>query len=115
MVFRLAALQNASKSYLGNQSESRKKFAAGLYHWPNSKKQFTVTVGTIFEDTHVPLRNGCRWYLLCSSKKGISSLQIQRMPLGRKKRNRWAGYRTALLYAPDSNALAQPEFTTTSK
>jgi transposase-like protein len=54
------------------------------------KKPFTVTIGTIFEDSHIPLRKWLiAWYLLCSSKKGISSLQLQRLlELG--------SYRTAL-------------------
>lgn len=42
--------------------------------------QFSVTVGTIFHDSHLPLT---KWflvtYLLCESKKGISAIQIQRM------------------------------------
>lgn len=44
------------------------------------RKQFTVTVGTIFEDSHVPLNKWLlAFYLLCSSKKGMSALQLQRM------------------------------------
>jgi transposase-like protein len=43
------------------------------------KKKFTATVGTIFEATKIPLRT---WYgaiyLISSSKKGISSLQVSR-------------------------------------
>jgi len=43
------------------------------------RKQFTVRVGTIFEDSHIPLH---KWlqavHLLCSSKKGISSHQLHR-------------------------------------
>ena len=43
------------------------------------REQFTVTVGTIFEDSHIPLH---KWViafgLMCSSKKGISALQLQR-------------------------------------
>src|SRR3954471_22171525 len=37
------------------------------------RKQFTVTVGTIFEPSHIPL-NGwlLAFYLLCSSKKGMT-------------------------------------------
>lgn len=42
-------------------------------------KLFTVTVGTVFESSHVPLN---KWlqalHLLCSSKKGISSHQLHR-------------------------------------
>jgi transposase-like protein len=43
------------------------------------RKQFTVRVGTVFEASHVPLH---MWFqasfLLCSSKKGISSNQLHR-------------------------------------
>jgi transposase-like protein len=43
------------------------------------RKQFTVRVGTIFEDSHIPLH---KWlqavHLLCASKKGISSHQLHR-------------------------------------
>jgi len=56
-----------------------KKVRPGLCSCGGCKKQFTVTVGTIFEDSHIPLNKWLiAWYLLCSSKKGISSLQIQR-------------------------------------
>lgn len=57
-----------------------KKIRAGLRQCAACSKQFTVTVGTIFEDSHIPLRKWLvAWYLLCASKKGISSMQIQRM------------------------------------
>ena len=43
------------------------------------RKDFTVKVGTVFEASHIPLH---KWllaaYLLCSSKKGISSHQLMR-------------------------------------
>ncbi len=83
-----------------------KKIRAGLYHCAECGKQFTVTVGTIFEDSHIPLRKWLvAWYLLCSSKKGISSLQIQRM-LG------LGSYRTALFMMHRIRyALAHPAFT----
>jgi transposase-like protein len=51
----------------------------GVFQCNNCHEQFTVTVGTIFEDSHLPLR---KWLiafaLLCSAKKGISALQLQR-------------------------------------
>lgn len=44
------------------------------------RKQFTVTVGTIFEDSHIELRHWVMAFcLICASKKGISALQLQRM------------------------------------
>src|ERR1700733_10105566 len=51
----------------------------GVLKCVDCREQFTVTVGTVFEHSKVPLT---KWlmatYLLCSSKKGISSLQIMR-------------------------------------
>lgn len=43
------------------------------------KSQFTVRVGTIMEDSPIPLRHWClAFYRACASKKGVSALQIQR-------------------------------------
>ena len=57
-----------------------KKVRAGLYECKECSGQFTVTVGTIFEDSKIPLRKWLvAWYMLCTSKKGVSALQIQRM------------------------------------
>jgi transposase-like protein len=61
----------------------------GLWRCRSCKKQFTVTLGTVFEDSHVPLS---KWllalYLLASSKKGMSAHQIHRM-LGVKYQTAW--------------------------
>ena len=47
---------------------------------PECRKQFTVTVGTIFEDSHIPLSKWvAAFYMVCCSKKGVSALQIMRM------------------------------------
>ena len=51
----------------------------GLFQCNNCHDQFSVTVGTIFEDSHIPLRKWLMAFaLLCSAKKGISALQLQR-------------------------------------
>lgn len=43
------------------------------------RKQFTVRVGTVFEASHIALHKMLQAvYLLCSSKKGISSHQLHR-------------------------------------
>lgn len=51
----------------------------GLWKCYSCRRQFTVRVGTIFEDSHIPL---AKWLLaihqMCSSKKGISAKQLQR-------------------------------------
>src|SRR6185312_12593929 len=44
------------------------------------RKQFTVKVGTVFEDAHLPLHKMLQAvHLLCSSKKGISAHQLHRV------------------------------------
>src|ERR1700749_613248 len=52
---------------------------AGLYYCNECKGQFTVTVGTVFERSKIPLT---KWwmavYLLNSSKKGFSAHQLHR-------------------------------------
>ena len=56
-----------------------KRVRMGLHRCGDCKKQFTVTVGTVFEASKVPLH---KWlqvvYLMTSSKKGVSSHQIHR-------------------------------------
>jgi transposase-like protein len=51
----------------------------GVWKCSSCRKQFSVTVGTIFEGSHIPLNI---WltaiYLLCSSKKGMSAHQLHR-------------------------------------
>lgn len=51
--------------------------------------QFSVTAGTIFHDTHLPL---VKWflatYLLCQSRKGMSANQLKRM-LGVSYKTAW--------------------------
>jgi hypothetical protein len=51
----------------------------GLKFCGQCRKQFTVRVGTIFEDSHLPMT---KWlqaiFLMCSSKKGVSSHQLMR-------------------------------------
>lgn len=52
----------------------------GVYKCRGCRKQFTVTVGTIFSDSHIELRHWLMAFsLICSSKKGVSSLQLKRM------------------------------------
>src|SRR5207253_6330967 len=61
----------------------------GLWKCAGCRKPFTVTVGTIFEDSHIPLN---KWviavHLLCASKKGMSAHQLHRM-LGVTYKSAW--------------------------
>jgi transposase-like protein len=51
----------------------------GLYKCHGCKEQFTATINTILEDSHLPIRTWLMAFaILCSSKKGVSALQLQR-------------------------------------
>src|SRR5579863_6695847 len=61
----------------------------GLYKCYACRKPFTVKVGTIFEDSHAPLNLWMQaMYLLCSSKKGLSTNQLRRT-LGVHMKTAW--------------------------
>jgi transposase-like protein len=97
---------NDQTKFSGVQANPEKEVRAGLRWCSACKKQFTVTIGTIFEDSHIPLQKWLiAWYLVCSSKKGVSSLQLQRqLELG--------SYRTALFMTHRiRHALRDPTFT----
>jgi transposase-like protein len=52
----------------------------GVWKCAGCREQFSVTVGTIFEDSHIPLSKWLlAYHLLCASKKGISAHQLHRM------------------------------------
>ncbi|HMO68412.1 MAG TPA: IS1595 family transposase [Novosphingobium sp.] len=57
-----------------------KKVRVGLKFCGQCRKQFTVKVGTIFEDSHIPMT---KWlqaiYLMTASKKGVSAHQLHRI------------------------------------
>src|SRR6267142_4701327 len=56
-----------------------KSHRAGLWKCGACRKQYSVTVGTVFERSKIPLH---KWLLatalLCASKKGVSSHQLHR-------------------------------------
>jgi transposase-like protein len=66
-----------------------KSHRSGLYQCNSCREPFTVTVGTLYERSKVPLN---KWlaatHLLMASKKGMSALQIGRL-LGLSKKTAW--------------------------
>jgi transposase-like protein len=85
--------------------ERNKRF---LWRCHGCKQQFTVRVGTIMEDSPIPLRHWCyAFWKACSSKKGVSALQI--------KRETGLSYKSALFmmhrirYAMTSDHSPQPK------
>lgn len=74
---------------IGNITKTKASRRAGLYTCNDCRKQFTVTIGTLFERSHIPLHKWFQaFFLLCSSKKGMSSHQLHRM-LGVTYKTAW--------------------------
>lgn len=66
-----------------------KSHRPGLLFCGDCRTQFSVTVGTVFEDSKIPLH---KWvyaiHLMCAGKKGISSKQLERV-LGVTYKTAW--------------------------
>jgi len=71
------------------KSDSKSPVREGVWKCKSCRKQFTVTVGTVFEGSRIPLN---KWImavaLMCASKKGISAHQLHRM-LGITYKTAW--------------------------
>ncbi len=77
--------ESERKAYRLNVKGTKRR----LWKCAECRKQFTVMVGTIFEDSHIPLNKWLlAFYLLCSSKKGMSAHQLHRM-LGVTYKSAW--------------------------
>ena len=66
-----------SERVMRMQGEAHRK---GLFACKDCNKQFSVTVGTVMERSHIALSKWVlAFHLLSASKKGMSSLQLSRM------------------------------------
>ena len=70
----------ALDAYRITRRSKTKNLVSQLFKRRDCRRQFSATVGTVFEDSKIPLNI---WfgaiYLMCASKKGISAHQIHRM------------------------------------
>ncbi len=87
---------------------SKRPGRKGLFCCAACRKQFSVTVGTVFEGSHIPIS---KWlmaiFIVCSSKKSISALQLGRM-LGLTYKSAWfMAHR--IRFAMTSNHYAEPK------
>ena len=71
---------SAEEPYTITRKTANKNKLQSLYKCRACRRQFSATVGTIFEDSHIPLN---KWlaalFLMISSKKGISAHQLFRL------------------------------------
>ena len=73
-----------------------------LWRCRGCSEQFTVRVGTVLEDSKIPLRHWCyAFWAACSSKKGVSALQIQRQTGLSYKSALFLMHRIRLAMTPD--------------
>jgi transposase-like protein len=50
-----------------------------LWRCLGCRKQFTVRIGAVYEESRIPLRHWCfAYWASCASKKGVSAMQIKR-------------------------------------
>lgn len=50
-----------------------------LWRCRDCERQFTVRIGTVYEESRIPLRHWCfAFWSACASKKGVSAMQVQR-------------------------------------
>ena len=70
----------APDAYRITRRSQSKNVLSSLFKCRDCRRQFSATVGTIFEDSKIPLN---KWfaaiYLMCANKKGVSAHQIHRM------------------------------------
>lgn len=71
---------NADPDRIYKLTANRKsKIRQGLYKCADCRDTFTVRVGTVMEDSHIPLRKWMiAFYIMCASKTQVSALQLQR-------------------------------------
>ena len=78
-----------------------------LYYCADCDYQYSVTVGTIFHNSHLPLT---KWflaiYLMCSAKKGISAKELQRQ-LDTSYKTAWYMAHRIRLAMKDDDALLE--------
>jgi transposase-like protein len=72
--------ESVNQAYrLTPKATSSRPVRKGVWKCRPCRKQFTITIGTVFAETHIPLN---KWlyaiHLMCSSKKGVSALQLSR-------------------------------------
>ena len=78
----------------------------GLHKCYACKKPFTVRMGTIFESSHLPLHLWLQIiHLMCASKKGMSTRQIQRMLNCSMKTAWFLGHRIREAMADDNGRI----------
>lgn len=82
--------------------ERNKRF---LWRCRDCKEQYTVRIGTVYEESRIPLKHWCyAFWRACTSKKGVSALEIKRQCQISYKSALFLMNRIRFAMAPDANA-----------
>lgn len=99
----LECIDCKSKRVMKFQAKGKTGKERFLYECNECRYQYSVTVGTIFHDSHLPL---VKWflaiYMICSAKKGVSAKQLQReLEIGSYKTAWYMAHRIRLAMQDD--------------
>ena len=76
-----------------------------LWRCRDCKEQYTVRIGTVYEEIRIELRHWCyAFWRACTSKKGVSALEIKRHCQISYKSALFLMNRIRFAMAPDSNS-----------
>src|SRR5579863_1104684 len=104
---RCASCQS-SKVYQMLDAKTGQRNKRYLWRCHDCKSQFTVRIGTIFEESRIPLRHWCyAFWRASTSKKGVSALEI--------KRHTQLSYKSALFLMHRIRCAMTPDLTTQPK
>lgn len=93
---------NVYKMRDAKTGERNKRF---LWRCHDCKEQFTVRIGTVYEESRIELRHWCyAFWRACTSKKGVSALEIKRQCQISYKSALFLMNRIRFAMAPDANA-----------
>ena len=91
-------------SNLTPKAGSRRAVRKGVYFCGACRKQFTVTVKTVFEGSHIKINVWLMaWFMIGSTKKAMSAHQLHRM-FGVTYKTAWfMAHRIRFAFGDDSN------------
>ncbi len=76
-----------------------------LWRCRDCKEQYTVRIGTVYEESRIPLKVWCyAFWRACTSKKGVSALELKRQCQISYKSALFLMNRIRFAMAPDANA-----------
>jgi transposase-like protein len=91
--------------YQMKDAKTGERNARYLWRCHDCKEQYTVRIGTVYEESRIPLRHWCyAFWRACTSKKGVSALEIKRQCQISYKSALFMMNRIRFAMAPDDNA-----------